>query len=139
MSKMSDQEKQQISNELNSMIQDFESTLSSNPTKDKIESIYITYKPRMQELCARYQGVDLPEIDAFEFHSSYSEEYKDCRKEEYLDLSKFDRELYKSYVMASNYEYLILETIDWLSGEEVKKVGRELIENLMKVFEEMNN
>jgi hypothetical protein len=137
---MLDNEKIAITNELNNIINELDYVISNNPdNREKIEEVYNKYKPRMEILCAKYQDVHLPEIDALEFHETYSEEYKNNRKEEYLDLPSIDRQLYRSYVMASNYEYYVLELIDKLSGEEVKEVGKDVLENLKKLFNEMDN
>jgi hypothetical protein len=137
MKKMSDEEKQKTTNELNMIIQEFETALTSN-TKEQIEAIYNNNKSKLESLCAKYQEVNLPEIDALEFHSTYSEEYKTSRKEEYLDLAQVDRDLYKAYALASNYEYYILETIDKLNGEEVSEVGKESLEKLKALFNELD-
>jgi hypothetical protein len=136
MNKLFDEEKITTTQQLNKIINEF--STSFNKTKDEIENIYNQYKAEMQSLCEKYQQVDLPEIDALEFHETYSEEYKNSRKQEYLELSKIDRELYKSFVLASYHEYYILEIISKLSGEDVNEVGKGLIENIKKVFEELD-
>src|SRR4051812_13441287 len=122
MKNLPNEEKIDITNKLNTIINIFNTELSTiNPTKEKLEQIYEENKNELKFLCEKYQDVNLPEIDALEFHETYSQEYKDSRKEEYLDLDQIDRQLYKAYVMASNYEYYMLEMMDKLSNQDVKE------------------
>ena len=91
--------KENILKELQDILQDLEDSYNSfQNDKIKLELSLAKHKPRLEYLCGIYEELDLPEIDNFEFHATYSEEYKNSKKEEYLELSPIDRQLYKCYV-----------------------------------------
>lgn len=130
--------KENILKELQEILQDLEISYSTfQDDKARLEQSLEKHKPRLQYLCSIYEEMDLPEIDNFEFHESYSEEYKNSKKEEYLELSQIDRHLYKCYVYASNYEYLILERIGIIEGEDIQVAGVDVFNKIKKVFEEL--
>jgi hypothetical protein len=131
-------DRESILKELQEILQELESSYTQyNYDKNKLQQALDKHKTHLEYLCGIYEELDLPEIDNFEFHESYSEEYKNSKKEEYLELYPIDRQLYKCYVYASNYEYLILERIGILEGEEIQIAGFEVFNKIKKVFEEL--
>jgi hypothetical protein len=131
-------DKENILKELQDILQDLEFSFSSHQSdKIKLELALEKHKPRLEFLCGIYEELDLPEIDNFEFHETYSEEYKNSKKEEYLELSPIDRQLYKCFVYSSNYEYLILERIGIIEGENLEVAGVKVFTTIKKVFEEL--
>jgi hypothetical protein len=138
MKTLSDFEKINIAKELKEIINDLEQNYHININETiELEKLLEKHKPRLQILCNEYQYLPLPDIDDFEFHETYSEEYKNSKKEEYKELSPPDRELYKQYVLCSNYEYLILERVSILNGEEVKVVGLSVLNGIKALFLEI--
>ncbi len=130
--------KENILNELQQILEDLELSYKNHQNnKTNLEQSLEKHKTRLEYLCSIYEELDLPEIDNFEFHETYSEEYKNSIKEEYLELSPIDRQLYKYYVYASNYEYLILERIGMIEGEDINVAGVEVLNKIKKVFEEL--
>jgi hypothetical protein len=131
----SDSEKINIASELKSIIYDLDTNLNIyKDDADELEKLLDKHKPQLQILCNEYQYMPLPEIDDFEFHETYSEEYKNSKKEEYKELDPLDRELYKQYVLCSNYEYVILERISILKGEDVKQTGMKVLNSIKALF-----
>ena len=128
-------DRESILKELQEILEDLETTFTScENDKDKLQSTLEKHKNRLQFLCGIYEELDLPEIDNFEFHETYSQEYKHGMIEQYLELSSIDKKLYKCYVLVSNYEYLFLERIGLLEGEDIKVAGLDVLNGIKKVF-----
>jgi hypothetical protein len=128
-------DRESILKELQEILEDLETTFTScENDKDKLQSTLEKHKNRLQFLCGIYEELDLPEIDNFEFHETYSQEYKHGMIEQYLELSSIDKKLYKCYVLVSNYEYLFLERIGLLEGEDIKIAGLDVLNGIKKVF-----
>jgi len=132
-------ERESILKELEEILQELESSFTSYENdKIKLQSTLDKHKNRLEFLCGIYEELDLPEIDNFEFHETYSQEYKNGMIEQYLELSAIDKKLYKSYVLVSNYEYLYLERIGLLEGEDIKVAGLEVLNGIKKVFQDID-